>query len=186
MNLYAYAGNNPISYDDPYGLVPVEEEGGCCLEGGQRAAMQVVQAVVDKKQHDDAEHYANTAGYSQSAMLFYMEANSSDGGIPLGTGVRYMGPAEAQTVGETHTIPATNAQGEPKDIHYTTDEPVNSGQTAKTRYNLPSTPTHYSTFPLSRVQNHVSPRGSVAADASQAATSRPIPGASTPIPLPFQ
>ena len=100
-----------------------------------------------------------------------------------GQGSRYMGAGEAAKVAETRTIPNTDKAGRPRVIHYTTDKPTTSAAAAMSKYRLDVKPTHVSSFPLSGVQNQVPPMGGVAADATQAATSRPINGAGRPIPL---
>ena len=102
-------------------------------------------------------------------------------GSPVGT--RYMGAGEAAGVAETGTIPATNAAGRPRVIHFTTDAPTTSAAAARARYNLPETPTHMCQFPLCNVRNSVVPTGQVAPGATQGATSMPINGAGRPIPL---
>ena len=96
---------------------------------------------------------------------------------------RYMGPAEAATVEATGQVPNVNDAGRPRTIHYTMDRPLQSAGEAQAKYNLTSTPTHYCAFPGCNVQNSVAPAGTVAADATQAATSLPINGAGRPIPL---
>ena len=101
----------------------------------------------------------------------------------IGTGTRYMGSDEAAEVGRTGTIPNMTAQGEPKIIHFTTDDPLMSALDAKNNYGLPTTPTHVCQFPLCNVANSVPPDGAVASGASQSATSQPIHGAATPVPI---
>lgn len=98
-------------------------------------------------------------------------------------GSRYMSAGEAATVQRTGSIPATNAQNQPRVIHFTTDRPTYSAGDAASKYQLPTVPTHVVHFPASAVQNNVAPAGRVAADATQAATSLPINSAGRPIPL---
>jgi hypothetical protein len=107
----------------------------------------------------------------------------AEGAEPAAMGVRYMGDKEAADVAQTRTIPATDELGQPKTIHYTTDEPLTSGTAASTKYKINSTPTYFCRFPLCNVQDNVPPQGPVAPGATQQATSQPIPGASTPVPI---
>jgi hypothetical protein len=99
-------------------------------------------------------------------------------------GTRYMGAKEAKAVeADQGTIPAHYESGEPRKIHYTTDPPTRSAAQAKQKYMLKTTPTHMCQFPLCNVQDKVPPDGLVAPWATQAATSKPIHGASKPEPL---
>jgi len=93
------------------------------------------------------------------------------------TATRYMGTAEAETAGRTGSIPATDAAGQPKLIHVTTDAPVNNAATAQTIYELPATPTHRATVPLSRVEPvQPAPTGpTTSGGGTQAVTPNPIP-----------
>jgi RHS repeat-associated protein len=100
-----------------------------------------------------------------------------------GIGTRYMGLDEADEVARTGTIPAVNRRQEPKKIHYTTDPPTTSASAAQKKYKLDDPPTHMCQFPTCNVQDNVAPDGAVAPGATQAATSKPIPGAKKPKPL---
>src|SRR5207253_2193911 len=53
-----------------------------------------------------------------------------------GTGVRYLGQEEAALVQQNRMIPATNAAGEPRAIHFTADAPMTSASEAAARYGL--------------------------------------------------
>ena len=109
-------------------------------------------------------------------------ASAGRGATAVGT--RYMGEAEAAAVeAGGGVIPATDAAGEARVIHYTTDPPVTSAAGAQARYGLKTTPTHACQFPLCNVQDNVPPTGEVAPGATQAATSKPITGATKPKPL---
>ena len=109
-------------------------------------------------------------------------ASVREGGGLAETGVRYVGSAEAQ-LARSGTIPATNAAGEARAIHFTADAAVTSAAEAQATYGLATTPTHAVTFPLSALGNLVPGLGRVAADATQAATSLPIRGVTSVLPL---
>lgn len=197
VNLYAYAGNNPVAFSDPFGLcTPMP----WCLQGAIRSGAGAVNRLVGRVAElgrQEASGFAcgsqafsnctvppsGTAGalLGQAAFALSARAPVSTGGAATGT--RYMGAGEAATVERTGTIPATNAAGQPRPIHFTTDAPVSSAAEAQATYNLPQTPSHMCQFPLCNVQNSVAPSGTVAPGATQAATSLPINGAGRPIPL---
>jgi len=99
------------------------------------------------------------------------------------TGVRYMSEGEAGGIQATGRIANVDGAGRPRPIHYTMDSPLESAAAAQAKYHLPTPPTHYCTFPGCSVQNSVAPAGTVAADATQAATSLPVNNAGRPIPL---
>jgi RHS repeat-associated protein len=95
-----------------------------------------------------------------------------------GTVTRYMGPGEAAVALKTGEIPNTNAAGEFRPTHVTTDAPLNSAAQAQSTYELPSTPTHQATVPAGRVtdlQGTPDGRATTSGGGSQAATHNPIP-----------
>ena len=99
------------------------------------------------------------------------------------TARRYMGGQEAATVARTGVIPNRYLSNEPRLIHYTTDNATASASGAMARYGLNVEPTHMVEFSGADVANSVSPMGKVASDATQGATSRPIPVSGPPIRL---
>ena len=102
---------------------------------------------------------------------------------PAAMGTRYMGAGEAAVVEQSGMIPATNAAGRARVIHYTTDASTMSSAEAQAEYILPEAPTRMCQFQLCNVLDDVAPTGSVAPGATQRATSQPINGAGRPIPL---
>jgi len=101
----------------------------------------------------------------------------ADAVAPEATVTRYMGEGEAATAARAHEIPNTNRSGEPKDIHFTTEKPMDSATAAKQRYELSETPTHRATVPADRVTNvQPAPSGpTTSGGGSQAVTPDPIP-----------
>jgi RHS repeat-associated protein len=190
VNLYAYAGNNPASYSDPFGLCPPNDSnwGPQC----PRPVLSDFLGAIDKK---FGTHWDKRFFSTSFARGSYLAANgigpallaAEGAGTVIGTrtrvGTRYVGAAEAAIVEETQTIPATNAAKRPRVIHYTTDAPTMSASGAQAKYQLPATPTPMCQFPLCSVRNDVAPVGEVAANATQRATSQPINGAGRPLPL---
>jgi len=91
---------------------------------------------------------------------------------------RYMGEGEAEFARRTGNIPNVDAQGNPRPTHVTTDNPINSSDTAQTTYELPVKPTHSATVPQSRVPGGLEPAPSgptTSGGGSQAVTNQPIP-----------
>ncbi len=194
VNLYSYAGNNPVAYSDPFGL---QAEGGpdCkqktpqCTH--QRMTYKLQREAVLRIAHRNAARtqllFAALSGglsllRAPSAVRAASGASVLEGSGLSGTGVRYVGNAEAQ-VARSGTVPATNAAGEARVIHFTADAAVTSASEAQATYGLATTPTHAVTFPLSGLGNLLPATGRVAADATQAATSLPIRGVTSVLPL---
>jgi hypothetical protein len=179
MNAYGFGSGDPISFTDPFGLCSKEDgyKDCCHLSSSPDDAAMVYMSLLFEL--GDAMNGASVPGDGAAGALVGEVAQ----GEALGT--RYVSKGEADEIADTHTIPATNAAKQPKIIHYTTDEPTMSAQEALEKYNLrpEDKPTHLVRFPLRNVQDKVNPLGTVRADATQVATSKPIPGAHTPIPL---
>jgi len=186
--LYAYAGNNPVAFADPFGLNPCKERKylacawGMAKELGRMEYRGFV-AGADPTGTTQLSGDMGHAGFIAGKLLFAMAAPATTSVSAAATGTRYMGTAEAATVARTRVVPAVNAAGRPRVIHYTTDSPTMSASEAMTRYHLDATPTHMCQFRLCNVLDDVQPTGTVAPEATQAATSRPINGAGRPIPL---
>jgi hypothetical protein len=178
VNLYGFANGDPVNFTDPFGLCPPIHSCLAKLRGAFSSAVNTGRAIADA-----VAEYVGSHPEIQQAIVDYA---SSSGAARIGSarvGTRYMGADEASIVRRTGTIPATNARGRPRIIHYTTDEPTMSASAAESRYNLPETPTHVCRFPVCAVQNDVPPSGTVAPGATQAATSLPINRAGRPLPL---
>jgi len=191
VNLYAYAGNDPVQFSDPFGLCP--QCWAILVAGGVGAfvggSVQAFSNIANGREPMEGVGTAMVVGgLTAGAATAYLATGGAVGSAGTrtdtpGTGTRYMGSEEARTVAATNRIPATNAAGRPRPVHFTEDAPVPSAGAAKARYHLDTTPTHMCQFPLCNVQDRVAPTGTVAADATQAATSQPINGAGRPIPL---
>jgi hypothetical protein len=69
---------------------------------------------------------------------------------PGGTVTRYMGPGAVAIVKKTGLIPNTDALGQTRPTHLTTDKPLNSSSAAQQIYEPSSAPTHRATVPASR------------------------------------
>jgi RHS repeat-associated protein len=182
VNVYGYGGGDPLSYSDPYGL--------CCAPGSPTPRTRPTSAVAHTRRIGLFGSLLDPLGawVDRNRPLLTMIAldiaNRGMAGVQMSPeGTRYMGPGEAGVVERTNEIPNTTAQGRPKIIHYTTDEPVTSASEAQRRYKLPEAPTHMCRFPLCNVTNDVPPEGPVAPGATQRATSDPIRGVSKPVPL---
>jgi hypothetical protein len=171
LNAYGFAGGDPVNFADPFGLCIFGKD---CLKwffaghsetppGGKilRAAAMI----------------AGAPGNGCAVRGLGGAAATSE------MGTRYMGHGEAAVVEKAGTIPNTDAINEARVIHYTTDAPTMSAADAIATYKRPNTATHMCRCPLCSVRDNVPPTGTVLPGASQAATSQPIVGASTPIPL---
>jgi hypothetical protein len=188
VNLYAYAGNNPTAFTDPFGLCPPEKTGKPCglVQGLKVLASNFVKgfssvAAGGVTNFEDTGPGARSGGIVATVLFPLMAPTTTRIGAAVGT--RYMGAAEAAGVDATRVIPATNAAGRARVIHYTTDAPTVSAAEAQAKYLLPETPTHMCQFPLCNVLDDVKPTGKVAPGATQRATSQPINSAGRPVPL---
>ena len=193
LNLYGYVRNNPLGRADA--------DGHCCLlENLEKAYTQTTTAL-----KYSAKTLVNSMGMGLTNRMDFTVQNANLGdlnraaanltvavitgglleGAPLpgtapaeGTVTRYMGPGEAQTALKTGEIPNTNAQGEFRPTHVTTDAPMDSASGAKQRYELPADPSHRATVPSGRVTDlQATPdgRATTSGGGSQAATQKPIP-----------
>jgi len=196
LNLYTYVRNNPLSRTDP--------DGHCCFfENLNTVAKQSVQVfqtagtematalnkgaqVLSENPNFSISHISttdlNNIGKNLTLMIATGEVGEAAGPARVlseeGTVTRYMGSGEAATVLRTGEIPNTNAAGEFRPTHVTTDAPLNSAAQAQTTYELPSAPTHRATVPASRVndlQGTPDGRATTSGGGSQAATHKPIP-----------
>ena len=204
-NMYAYVRNNPLKNTDPTGR-DCQNGFSACLSYMWGGAKQVLNLPSDttnlvnhginrltgssipdvptfKPANEDERQGMEAAGV---VMMFTPVAAAGLSEITAtsrvvaegGTVTRYMGPGEAAVVERTGAIPNTNAAGEFRPTHVTTDAPLNSGAQAQTTYELPSAPTHRATVPADRVSNlQMAPdgRATTSGGGSQAATHQPIP-----------
>jgi RHS repeat-associated protein len=148
LNLYAYVGNNPVGRADADGHFWHELWNAATTWCGCWTADHA-QAVAIRQQTDDegARLMSQYHVTVQQDIVFPIGLEGLVGGAAAsgtaapaegGTVTRYMGPGEAQTATETGEIPNTNAQGEPRPTHVTTDPPLDSASEAAQKYELPS------------------------------------------------
>jgi hypothetical protein len=162
-NRYAYVSNNPLKFTDP--------------DGRYRTFYK--EKSLREADVGNAPPYIKTAFYIEGALL--LQASGSLIRTAFSTAqtiTRYMGEGEARTASNTHSIPNTDAQGNPRPTHVTTDKPLNSSEAAQSNYSLPVRPTHAATVPQSRVPGGLQPAPSgptATGGGSQAVTDRPIP-----------
>jgi RHS repeat-associated protein len=135
---------------------------------------------VPEAQYDNAIQAAAGIVAPVLTALPGMEVGAGTGAVLSegGTVTRYMGSGEAATALRTGERPNTNAAGEFRPTHVTTDAPLNSAGQAQTTYELPSAPTHRATVPAGRVtdlQGTPDGRPTTSGGGSQAATHKPIP-----------
>ncbi len=176
LNSYGYAGGDPVNYSDPFGLCDTGKV-WCEVWNNFLSGMSIGHGQPGT---------CTGPGCSTGALVGLASSVLPTARAPMvgrAAGVRYMGEGEAGTVGATGTIPAVNAAGSPRVIHYTTDVPVISAAAARAKYLLDETPTHMVQFPIRAVRDATAVQGSVARGATQAATSQPTNSAGRPIPL---
>ena len=137
MNLYAYCHDNPVNCVDPSGLL------------GER----ILNGINDFFQNIDFNSLAaSTAAIpvvgevAEATDLAVIEAEQA------ATGYRYVGSSEAE-LAQNGVIPNVDQFGQPRNIFYTTDESLNSGNQAQTAYNLSSTPTYRLEFNTNDITN---------------------------------
>lgn len=174
-NRYSYVRNNPINMTDPdgrceavcWGLIIL---GGVLLSGDVANAPAPGDAL-----YPSPGPAGGISGASQSVGVAF--ASGAFGNVQTVT--RYMSDGEAETARRTGNIPNTDAQGNARPTHVTTDKPLNSSAAAQKKYELPTTPTQRATVPQNRVPGGVgrTPDGrpTTSGGGSQAATSRAIP-----------
>lgn len=165
-----HAVAHPINTGKAIGHASVEF-GKALAHGDGRAVGQVVGTIVS---------VAATAGAAKvaSGLVKGAEvAEVAETAAKAGTVTRYMGEGEAAVARETGFIPATDAAGNAKVIHVTTDAPLDSASAAKSTYELPADPTHRATVPGDRTQLGPTPdgRATTSGGGSQAGATKPIP-----------
>jgi len=178
MNAYGFGSGDPVNFTDPFGLCSkADGYKDCChmSSSPDDAAMVYMSLLVSLS---DALNGRSVPGDGAAGAVVGEMAHD---GEALGT--RYVGQGEADEISRTGTVPANYQSGAAKTIHYTTDEPTMSAQEALEKYHLDTKPTHLVRFPLRNIQDEAKTLGTVRADATQVATSKPIPGAHAPIPL---
>jgi RHS repeat-associated protein len=193
LNAYGFASGDPINYSDPFGLcVP---KWLCDFSSSANAGYHYYLRTLGLESGSAVipSGISSVRGFALGELtaglvMALPTARAFPGGAAAAVdaetvGTRYMGAEEAAAVERDGTIPATNAQNEPRVIHYTTDAPTASAQEAMETYKLKQPPTHMCQFPLCNVQNSVPPTGTVAPGATQAATSLPIRAPNPPVPL---
>lgn len=165
-NRYAYVVNNPLRYTDPDGREHVQEPG-----------FTQSLAAAD---WSDAPPVIRGAFYVEG-VLASEAAGEFIGAAFRGvqTVTRYMSDGEADAARRTGNIPNTDAQGNPRPTHVTTDKPLNSSTAAQKKYELPTTPTQRATVPKDRVPGGLGRtpdgRATTSGGGSQSATNQPIP-----------
>ena len=205
LNLYSYVRNSPLSHTDPSGHC-LRPNVSCTqyAVGAVKAAANLPadaadmfngisgrltgQTVFPVPRFEAANSDQSEGMQAASVMMLLgplVEAGVTKvlemGGAMIGDGAtvtRYMGSGEAGVAMKTGEIPNTNAAGEFRPTHVTTDPPVGSASEAQTRYELPSSPTHRATVPANRVKDlQTTPdgRARTSGGGSQAATHNPVP-----------
>lgn len=161
--MYSYAGSNPIAYTDPFGLQGTPRAmrecaqnptPSCqtCTRGVRRNILRIGTALGREGVATIAPAII-TAGVAAVPLAVRGAAGINAAAGLEGQGARYVGQAEARAITSSDgVIPATNAAGEARAIHFTADAPISSASAATATYNLPATPTHVVTFPLSNLR----------------------------------
>jgi RHS repeat-associated protein len=165
-NRYAYVLNNPLRYTDPDGREHVQEPG--------------LTKPLSEADWSDAPLVIKGTFYVEGVLVSEAAAEFLGGWFTSSATVtRYMGEKEADTARQTGNIPNTDAQGNPRPTHVTTDKPMNSSAAAQKKYELPKTPTQRATVPKDRVPGELglAPDGrpTTSGGGSQSATNQPIP-----------
>jgi RHS repeat-associated protein len=174
-NRYAYVHNNPINLTDPDGRCEVVCWGLIIL-GGVLLSGDVANAPAPgDRLYPSPGAAGGIAGSAQSVGFAY--TSGAFGNVQTVT--RYMGDAEAETARRTGNVPNTDAHGNPRPTHVTTDKPLNDPAAAQKKYELPNTPTQRATVPKDRVPGGLGPtpdgRPTTSGGGSQSATNQPIP-----------
>ncbi|HUR83546.1 MAG TPA: RHS repeat-associated core domain-containing protein [Thermoanaerobaculia bacterium] len=165
-NLYSYARNSPIRFTDPSGREHVAEPG--------------FTKSLNDADWSEAPPVVRIAFVIEGTLLLRATGSMIRTAVTtVGTVTRYMSDGEADAARRTGNIPDTDAQGNPRPTHITTDRPVNSSETAQARYELPVRPTQSATVPATRVPGGLQPapdgRATTSGGGSQSATNQPIP-----------
>jgi RHS repeat-associated protein len=174
-NRYGYVENNPVRLTDPDGRCEVVCWGLIIL-GGVLLSGDVANAPAPgDKLYPSPGPAGAISGSAQSAGFAF--AGGGFGNVQTVT--RYMSDGEADTARRTGNVPNTDAQGNPRPTHVTTDKPLDDSAAAQKKYELPTTPTQRATVPKDRVPGGLSHtpdgRPTTSGGGSQSAANQPIP-----------